>query len=784
MVSQSGTTRARRALDAMKALGFSKKEAIPVLKSLLNLFDNSWEPIEDESYRALADAILDARDRSQNNGEREQCGRTTSLVPLPPEDDHNLFSTPLAMIDTSCDLDSETDAPRIKRPTHFSTALRLLPSATDGTMSLSPLGESNGPQTRVPTQSRQSMADGMPSSVPAHKRARQMLDEDFQHAVFFKEPKPEPELDAVQYSAPSSSCKNAAQVAIISHPLNISSSSHAADPPHNQYTSKISGSKGRAVQDRRTTTAAPTSFGKPVNIKMKQPQIRENDLDHRAVMQNTGTGSAVKNTQKTTSLHTVVASSSTGDVEMSIKCSLDPSNFHMPDLEAVFKMVEDKSLRSCKVLPPDFSIGSLMNEICQCVVEMVNYHSGEHNVQSDAVDNGRNSQNESMTCKALFMEPVACMNNEGENDQSVEESLVLEASQSGPPNTTVAQQPHLALSHLRPTHDVSDISKGEEKVRISVVNEFGGPKCPPFFYYTPKNIVFRKAHVNISVARIGDEDCCADCFGNCLSAPVPCACARETGGEFAYTPDGLVRTAFLDECVSMNRFPEKHHKFFCKSCLIERSRNEASPEPCRGHLVRKFIKECWTKCGCNMQCGNRVVQRGMTCNLQIFFTHEGKGWGLRTLDELPKGSFVCEYVGELLTSTELYERTSQNLHNGRCMHPVLLDANWCSEGVLKDEEALCLDATFYGNVGRFINHRCYDANLVEIPVEVETPDRHYYRLAFFTTKKVEPFEELTWDYGIDFDDDKTPANTFECLCGSRYCRGRKNPRKRGKAAAN
>jgi SET domain-containing protein len=155
----------------------------------------------------------------------------------------------------------------------------------------------------------------------------------------------------------------------------------------------------------------------------------------------------------------------------------------------------------------------------------------------------------------------------------------------------------------------------------------------------------------------------------------------------------------------------------------------------------------------------------------VFFT-QGKGWGLRTLDELSKGAFVCEYVGELLTSTELHERTSQNMHNGRHMHPVLLDANWGSEGVLKDEEALCLDATFYGNVGRFINHRCdvifpfpfvvvlfdskhkaynlpliflvgcntllrrcYDANLIEIPVEVETPDHHYYHVRHLKLKQ-------------------------------------------------
>uniref|UniRef100_A0A453D1D4 Post-SET domain-containing protein n=1 Tax=Aegilops tauschii subsp. strangulata TaxID=200361 RepID=A0A453D1D4_AEGTS len=27
------------------------------------------------------------------------------------------------------------------------------------------------------------------------------------------------------------------------------------------------------------------------------------------------------------------------------------------------------------------------------------------------------------------------------------------------------------------------------------------------------------------------------------------------------------------------------------------------------------------------------------------------------------------------------------------------------------------------------------------------------------------------DYGIDFDDERQPMKAFECLCGSRYCRG-------------
>lgn len=82
-----------------------------------------------------------------------------------------------------------------------------------------------------------------------------------------------------------------------------------------------------------------------------------------------------------------------------------------------------------------------------------------------------------------------------------------------------------------------------------------------------------------------------------------------------------------------------------------------------------------------------------------------KGWGLRTLEDLPKGAFVCEYVGEVLTNAELFERVLRSPEGEKRSYPVLLDADWCAEGVLKDEEALCLDATYYGNVARFINHK-------------------------------------------------------------------------------
>ncbi|CAM8971239.1 unnamed protein product [Rhodiola kirilowii] len=344
-------------------------------------------------------------------------------------------------------------------------------------------------------------------------------------------------------------------------------------------------------------------------------------------------------------------------------------------------------------------------------------------------------------------------------------------------NFAASEPNDTGVGSVKPNFDVADITKGQEKVRISLVNEVD-TSPPPSFFYIPQNLIFQNAYVNASLARIGDEDCCSDCSGDCLSSKVPCACAKETAGEFAYTSDGLVKESILEECISMNRDPKKHCQFYCndKECPLERSKSGDMVEPCKGHLVRKFIKECWSKCGCDRQCGNRLVQRGITRNLQVFMTPKGKGWGLRTLEDLPKGAFVCEYVGEILTNAELYERNTKSTL--KHAYPVLLDADWGSERVLKDEEALCLDATVFGNVARFINHRCFDSNMVEIPVEVETPDRHYYHLAFFTTRDVAAMEELTWDYGIDFDDQEHPVKAFKCSCGSKFCRNIKRTRRR------
>lgn len=172
----------------------------------------------------------------------------------------------------------------------------------------------------------------------------------------------------------------------------------------------------------------------------------------------------------------------------------------------------------------------------------------------------------------------------------------------------------LTTGDIRDVCDVNDLTKGEERVKISWVNNTTND-FPSSFHYIPRNLVFRDAYVNISLSRIGNKDCCSTCMGNCVLSPKPCSCANKSGGEFAYTAQGILREEFLEECIAISRDPQSY--FYCKECPFERSKNDGCLEPCKGHLKRKFIKECWSKCGCGKHCGNRVVQHGITCNLQV-----------------------------------------------------------------------------------------------------------------------------------------------------------------------
>ncbi|XP_017067517.1 histone-lysine N-methyltransferase EHMT2 [Drosophila eugracilis] len=144
------------------------------------------------------------------------------------------------------------------------------------------------------------------------------------------------------------------------------------------------------------------------------------------------------------------------------------------------------------------------------------------------------------------------------------------------------------------------------------------------------------------------------------------------------------------------------------------------------------IFECNDVCGCNqLSCKNRVVQNGTRTPLQIIECEEqAKGWGVRALANVPKGTFVASYTGEILTAMEADRRTDDSyyydLDNGHC-----------------------IDANYYGNVTRFFNHSC-EPNVLPVRVFYEHQDYRFPKIAFFACRDIDAGEEICYDYGEKF----------------------------------
>ncbi|KAM5563332.1 putative inactive histone-lysine N-methyltransferase SUVR2 [Rosa sericea] len=826
-----------KAFRAMAAIGISEQQVKPVLKNLLRLYNRDWSLIEAEEYRALADAIFEAED-AKVAAEKKKCNNYDQEDMEAESHPHHEPELPLTRLrsrsqdespsqkkksldDEPVD-DIEEDFPVPHRPMkrlrlqnhecQVSPSSNTCNPMSGGTLLVKPKVEaeelldtrsaqqpqntSHSPESRPPVSPHSGIKDKGKQPLISKPLALQgkSFSERSSNGVRFKETAVEPGIILMPK-------QNVSSLALITPKDEPFSDDMAQDEiPIAMIHPDESDNVHRPPL---TEGATGKQHGEPV---ASQERESRNDIP---VLSNEGSRNdelatipegSPSNLGESSCLE--VASSPSGEVKLSLSCSsaIGRPGFHMPNLDAILKLTEEKCLHTYKIIDPKFSLKNLLGHMCESFLELATNSNDESqdgsinvapNLDSlqrspawDAV--GGNKETLSMQscalngpvivdCPSPVTDPEVpripfplngnCAQvsgtvvSNGFSEDNVEDSLSL----------VVVQNSDLTPDDLRTIHDINDIARGEERVKISWVNERSRDR-PPSFFYISKDLVFKDADLKICLSSIEEKNCCATCFGDCVSASIPCACAYQTGGKFAYTPEGLIKEDLLEECISMTRNPQPHHLFYCQNCPLERIKNDDCLEPCKGHLRRNFIKECWVKCGCHGQCGNRVVQRGLNCNLQVFFTSEGKGWGLRTLDGLPKGAFVCEFVGEILTNKERHQRKIQSTRSGRRPYPVLLDADWGSKANLRDEEALCLDATKYGNVARFINHRCLDANLVPIPVEVETPDRCFYHVAFFTTRKVDALEELTWDYGIDFDDHDDPVRVFNCQCGSKFCR--------------
>lgn len=114
---------------------------------------------------------------------------------------------------------------------------------------------------------------------------------------------------------------------------------------------------------------------------------------------------------------------------------------------------------------------------------------------------------------------------------------------------------------------------------------------------------------------------------------------------------------------------------------------------------------------------------------------------------------VIEYVGEMITNPVADRREVKYEKIG---------VSDCYLFALDQEYVI--DATFYGNKARYINHSC-DPNLAAEKIVVDGKTH----IVFTATRQIEKDEELTFNYSFEYEENK-----IECFCGAQICRGRLN----------
>ena len=279
-----------------------------------------------------------------------------------------------------------------------------------------------------------------------------------------------------------------------------------------------------------------------------------------------------------------------------------------------------------------------------------------------------------------------------------------------------------------------DLSSGAENLPVFLVNDIDSDKGPHHFTYTTQ-----VEHLNPLSSVKPLEGC--RCLSVCLPGDANCCCAQRNEGSLPYSSSGLL--------------------------------------VCR----KTMVYECGESCRCSFNCRNRVTQKGVRIHFEVFKTGN-RGWGLRSWDAIRTGSFICEYVGEVIDDAKINLNDIEDDYIFQTLCPGERTLKWNYGPELIGEQSTDISAGTFetlpikisakrmGNISRFMNHSCAP-NVFWQPVQFDHEDDHRPHIMFFALKHIPPMTELTYDYG-DIGADSSGVRSpraKNCLCGSSNCRG-------------
>ncbi|XP_010262468.1 PREDICTED: histone-lysine N-methyltransferase family member SUVH9-like [Nelumbo nucifera] len=250
-----------------------------------------------------------------------------------------------------------------------------------------------------------------------------------------------------------------------------------------------------------------------------------------------------------------------------------------------------------------------------------------------------------------------------------------------------------------------DISKGKEKLPVLLFNDIDSDQDPMSFEYLERPVYPPFAFQQI---RNGGCDCVSGCSDGCY-------CAQRNGGEFAYDRKGILL---------------------------------------RG---KPLIIECGSSCRCPPSCRNRVSQKGVQNHFEVFRSRE-TGWGVRSLDLIAAGAFICEYTGVVLTKEQVVILT---MNGDSLVYPHRFPGRWVEWGDLSQifpdflrpqypsipPLDFALDVSGTRNIACYFSHSSSPNVLVQF-VLYDHHNVFYPHLMLFALENIPPLREMSLDYGV------------------------------------
>ncbi|XP_028773436.1 histone-lysine N-methyltransferase family member SUVH9-like [Neltuma alba] len=252
-----------------------------------------------------------------------------------------------------------------------------------------------------------------------------------------------------------------------------------------------------------------------------------------------------------------------------------------------------------------------------------------------------------------------------------------------------------------------DISNQKEKVPVRLFNDIDRDHEPLRYEYLSRTnfppFVFHQT---------GNATGC-DCVDGCADN---CFCAMKNGGQFPYNLNGIL---------------------------------------VRGKPV---IFECGPFCRCPPHCRNRVTQHGPKNRLEVFRSRE-TGWGVRSLDLIHAGAFICEYAGVVLT---MEQAQILSMNGDSLIYPSRFSNRQASEwgdlsqiysDYVRPSYPSIPPLDFAMDVSTMRNLACYmsHSSIPNVSVQFVLYDHNnlmFPHLMLFALENIPPMRELSLDYGV------------------------------------